>query len=296
MLVTSVEELIGNTPIFNVTYKNQNIFIKLEKYNAGGSIKDRAVLKMLEQAEARGELQAGDVLIEATSGNTGIALSMLGTAKGYKVIIIMPEIMSIERRMLMKAYGAELVLTEGSKGMQGSIDKMNELMREHSNYRSLRQFDNKDNPLAHYETTAREIVKDVPDVKTFCAGIGTGGTISGISRYLKEYDSTIVTVGVEPASSPLLTSGHSGSHKIQGIGANFIPSNYDSSVVDTVITITDEEAYEEVRWLARNYGILVGISSGCNVAAAKKLIDKDYTNVVTVAPDGIEKYLNNGIY
>ena len=185
MIVQSITELIGNTPVFKLAYKNANIYVKLEKYNAGGSIKDRAVLKMIEDAESSGELKRGDVLIEATSGNTGIALAMLGINKGYRVIIVMPDNMSIERRMLVKAYGAELVLTDGNKGMQGSIEMMNQLMNEHPNYRSLKQFDNPSNSLIHYETTAREIVNDIPSVDAFCAGVGTGGTISGVSKYFK---------------------------------------------------------------------------------------------------------------
>ncbi|MBR3841518.1 MAG: cysteine synthase family protein [Erysipelotrichales bacterium] len=296
MIVQSITELIGNTPVFKLAYKNANIYVKLEKYNAGGSIKDRAVLKMIEDAESSGELKRGDVLIEATSGNTGIALAMLGINKGYRVIIVMPDNMSIERRTLIKAYGAQLVLTDGHKGMQGSIEMMDQFMNEHPNYKSLKQFENPSNPLAHYETTAREIVRNVPNIDAFCAGVGTGGTLSGISKYLKEYNPKIYTVGLEPVGSPLLSKGVSGSHDIQGIGANFIPLNYQKEYIDNVLTVSDEAAYNEMRLIAEEYSLLLGISSGCNIVGAKRLVDCGYHNVVTIAPDGIEKYLNMNIF
>ena len=296
MIVQSIHELIGNTPLYKITYKSSIIYIKLEKYNVGGSIKDRAVLRMLLDAKANGDLKADDVLIEATSGNTGIALAMLGKNMGHRVIIVMPDNMSIERQQLIKAYGAELVLSDGTNGMQGSINLMNQLLKEHSEYKSLHQFTNASNPLSHYESTAKEIISDIKSIDAFCAGIGTGGTLSGIARCLKEYRSDIYVVGLEPKSSPLISKGYSGIHKIQGIGANFIPKNFQSEYVDNVETVCDEDAYNEVRYLAREHGLLVGISSGCNIVGAKRLVDKGYRNVVTIAPDGIEKYLSEGIF
>ena len=292
MIVKSINELIGNTPLFEMKYKDTNIYVKLEKFNNGGSIKERVVRKMIEDSEAKGALCKGDVLIEATSGNTGIALAMLGINKGYRVIIIMPDNMSYERQILIKAYGAELILSDGTKGMQGAASLMKELMNKNIHYKSLNQFDNPSNVLTHYETTAREIVNDVDDIGAFCAGIGTGGTVSGIAKYLKEKNSNIYTVGLEPTTSPLLTSGISGKHQIQGIGANFKPQNYLEEYIDTIMCISDEEAYEEVKLAAKEYGLLLGISSGCNIKGAKKLVDKGFKNVVTIAPDGMERYLN----
>lgn len=291
-------ELIGNTPIISLDKIGyENVYVKLEKYNPAGSIKDRIALSMIEGAEKSGVLKKDSVLIEATSGNTGIALAMAGNLKGYKVIIIMPETMSIERRQLVKAFGAELILTEGSKGMNGSIDKLEELLKENKNYVNLGQFENEDNPKVHYEKTAAEIYKDVPDVNIIIAGIGSGGTISGVGKFLKEKDDSIKAIGIEPAASPLITQKKAGPHKIQGIGANFVPKNYDSSVVDEVITVRDEDAFEVVRLLANKLGILVGISSGANVFGAIE-ISKKYPNkkIVTVAPDGIDKYMSMGIF
>lgn len=295
MRYRNAKEMIGNTPVFVLEENGSNVYIKLEKYNPAGSIKDRAVLGMLEDAMREGKIQEGDLLIEATSGNTGIALAMLGAVLQIPVVIIMPETMSEERRALIKAYGAELVLTEGTTGMQGSIDKMEELMKENSHYKTLRQFTNPANPNYHYQTTGQEILKDVPEVEVFVAGIGTGGTLSGIGRALKEKNADIRVIGVEPASSPLITEGKAGSHKIQGIGANFIPSNLVREYVDEYMTITNEEAMSEAVAFARQTGILVGISAGANIAAAKKLATK-YTHIVTVAPDGGEKYISGGLY
>ena len=291
-------ELIGNTPIISLDKIGyENVYVKLEKYNPAGSIKDRIALSMIEGAEKSGVLKKDSVLIEATSGNTGIALAMAGNLKGYKVIIIMPETMSIERRQLVKAFGAELILTEGSKGMNGSIDKLEELLKENKNYINLGQFENEDNPKVHYEKTAAEIYKDVPDVNIIIAGIGSGGTISGVGKFLKEKDDSVKVIGIEPAASPLITHKKAGPHKIQGIGANFIPKNYDASVVDEVITVSDEDAFEFVRLLANKLGILVGISSGANVFGAIE-ISKKYPNkkIVTFAPDGIDKYMSMGIF
>lgn len=298
MINNNVLDMIGNTPMIKLNnIGNSNIYVKLEKYNLAGSIKDRAVYYMVENLEKNGLLKKGDVLVEATSGNTGIALSMIGSLKGYKVIIVMPETMSVERRTLMKAYGAELILTDGSLGMKGSIEKMNKLLSENSNYISLKQFDNEYNPLAHYETTGVEIYNQVKDIDIFVCGVGTGGTISGVGKYLKEQNPNIKVVAVEPEGSPVISKNKKGSHKIQGIGAGFIPKNYNENVVDEVMTITDEESYKGVRIMAQKEGILVGISSGANIYAAFKLCEMyPDKKIVTVAPDGIDKYMSMGIF
>ena len=298
MINNNVLDMIGNTPMIKLNnIGNSNLYVKLEKYNPAGSIKDRAVYYMVENLEKNGLLKKGDVLVEATSGNTGIALSMIGSLKGYKVIIVMPETMSIERRTLMKAYGAELILTDGSLGMKGSIEKMNKLLSENSNYISLKQFDNEYNPLAHYETTGVEIYNQVKDIDIFVCGVGTGGTISGVGKYLKEQNPNIRVVAVEPEGSPVISKNKKGSHKIQGIGAGFIPKNYNKNVVDEVMTITDEESYKGVRIMAQKEGILVGISSGANIYAALKLCEMyPDKKIVTVAPDGIDKYMSMGIF
>lgn len=292
----NVIELIGNTPLVNLEKIDKNVYVKLENKNPGGSIKDRAVLGMILGAEEKGLLKAGDRIVEATSGNTGIATAMIGKSRGYQVTIIMPESMSVERRSLIKAYGAELILTEAAKGMQGSIDKMQELLAS-GEYKSLGQFDNKDNPDYHYKTTGPEIYAELNDVDIFVAGIGTGGTVSGIGSYLKDQNPEVKVYGVEPEASPLITRGQAGPHKIQGIGANFIPKNYFADLVDEVILITDDEAFEMVRQVANDEGILIGISAGANIAAAKKLAEKfPGKKVVTVAPDGADKYMSMGIF
>lgn len=292
----NVIELIGNTPLVNLEKIDKNVYVKLENKNPGGSIKDRAVLGMILGAEEKGLLKAGDRIVEATSGNTGIATAMIGKSRGYQVTIIMPESMSVERRSLIKAYGAELILTEAAKGMQGSIDKMNELLAT-GDYKSLGQFDNRDNPDYHYKTTGPEIYSELKDVDIFVAGIGTGGTVSGIGSYLKDQNPEVKIYGVEPETSPLITRGQAGPHKIQGIGANFIPKNYFADLVDEVILITDDEAFEMVRQVANDEGILIGISAGANIAAAKKLAEKfPGKKVVTVAPDGADKYMSMGIF
>lgn len=298
MINNNVLDMIGNTPMIKLNnIGNSNLYVKLEKYNPAGSIKDRAVYYMVENLEKNGILKKGDVLVEATSGNTGIALSMIGSLKGYKVIIVMPETMSIERRTLMKAYGAKFILTDGSLGMKGSIEMMNKLLSENTNYISLKQFDNEYNPLAHYETTGVEIYNQVKDIDIFVCGVGTGGTISGVGKYLKEKNPNIKVVAVEPEGSPVISKNKKGSHKIQGIGAGFIPKNYNENVVDEVMTITDEESYKGVRIMAQKEGILVGISSGANVYAALKLCEMyPDKKIVTVAPDGIDKYMSMGIF
>ena len=298
MINNNVLDMIGNTPMVNLyNIGRGNIYVKLEKYNPAGSIKDRAVYYMVENLEKNELLKKGDVLVEATSGNTGIALSMIGSLKGYKVIIVMPETMSVERRTLMKAYGAELILTDGSLGMKGSIEMMNKLLSENTNYISLKQFENEYNPLAHYETTGVEIYNQVKDIDIFVCGVGTGGTISGVGKYLKEQNPNIKVVAVEPEGSPVISKNKKGSHKIQGIGAGFIPKNYNKNVVDEVMTITDEESYKGVRIMAQKEGILVGISSGANIYAALKLCEMyPDKKIVTVAPDGIDKYMSMGIF
>lgn len=298
MIYYDALDLVGNTPILNLgKIGYPNVFVKLEKTNPGGSIKDRAALYMIEGAEEKGILNKDSVLVEATSGNTGIGLAMAGKLKGYKVIIIMPDTMSIERRQLVKAFGAELILTEGAKGMAGSIEKAEELLKANSKYVCLGQFENEDNPRAHYETTGPEILKEVPNVSTVVAGVGSGGTIVGIGKFLKEKNKDVKVVGIEPKSSPLITENQAGPHKIQGIGANFIPKIYDEDIVDRVITISDEDSYETVRLLANKLGILVGISSGANIFGAMKLSDENPEEIiVTVAPDGVDKYMSMGIF
>lgn len=284
-------ELIGNTPMIQIG--ETNVYVKLEKYNPGGSVKDRAVYGMLKSALEKKTITHDNVLIEATSGNTGIALAMLGAILKLKVVIVMPETMSVERRRLVQAYGAQLVLSDGKKGMQGAIDKMNELIRQNPSYVTLGQFDNPDNPQTHYETTGAEILRQQPNVEVFVAGIGTGGTFSGVSRRLKEKNKDILCVAVEPSSSALLSGREAGPHKIQGIGANFVPDNFDDKVCDDVATVTNEEAIAEMIAFGRETGILVGISSGANIAVAKRYAEY-YPDriVVTIAPDGADKYLS----
>ena len=284
--------LIGNTPI--VQLPGENIFIKMEKFNPGGSIKDRTALGMILDAEKKGLLQKNSVIVEPTSGNTGIALALIGRLKGYKVILTMPETMSVERRTMISSYGATLVLTEGSKGMKGAIERANEILKENSKNFVPDQFNNPANPEFHYMTTAEEIIKQLNDLDIFTAGVGTGGTISGVSKRLKEYNKNIIIAGVEPEKSPVLSGGSPGPHKIQGIGAGFIPGTYNGDNVDEILTISDEEAFETAVEVSAKTGILVGISSGANVAAARKLVAKYGSNkkVLTIAPDGGEKYLS----
>ncbi|MBN8047032.1 MULTISPECIES: cysteine synthase A [Paraclostridium] len=297
MLYNNVLDLIGKTPIvkLNNIQSENNIFLKLEKYNIGGSIKDRAVLGMIEDLMESGDIKKGDTIVEATSGNTGIALSMIGKLKGLKIIIVMPSAMSKERRDLMKAYGADIILT-GEGGMQASMDKASELISSNGSYKSLKQFENKSNPKKHYATTAIEIYEDIKNIDIFVCGIGTGGTISGVGKYLKELNKDIKIIGVEPESSPLISKGHSGPHKIQGIGANFIPKNLDMSIVDEIVTVKDEDAINTIKLLGEKEGILVGISSGANVYASMEIAKKfKGKNIVTISPDGIEKYLSMDI-
>lgn len=282
--------LIGNTPMFE--YKD-NIYVKLEKYNLSGSVKDRAVLGMIEDAQKRGLIHSDTVFVEATSGNTGIALAAIGSILGYKVIIVMPESMSVERRQVILSYGAELILTDRSKGMQGSIDKVKELLKENSNYYNLGQFDNEAMVKKHYETTAVEIMQQVSDLDIFAAAYGTGGTVIGVAKRLKKELPHVMCVTAEPENSPLLTEKKTGPHKIQGIGPNFVPGVLDLSVIDQVMTISDEAAIKETKNFIKETGISVGISSGCNIALAKRLHELyPDKKIVTVAPDGGDKYLS----
>lgn len=284
-------KLIGHTPIYHI--EATKIYVKLEKYNPGGSIKDRAVNGMLVDAIEKGLIKKDTKLIEATSGNTGIALAMLGAIYHIPVTIIMPETMSEERRALIKAYGAELILSDGKQGMQGSIDLMKEMMENDQNFLSLGQFDNKANVNAHYETTAVELLEQVPHMDIFVACAGTGGTFTGISKRLKEQEKEIRCVIGEPANSALLSGHEAGPHKIQGIGANFIPTILDQSLIDDIMLVEDEEAIEETKRFVKETGILVGISSGANIALAKRLAAfYPEQTIVTIAPDGGEKYLS----
>ncbi len=284
-------KLIGNTPMYHI--QNTNIYVKLEKYNPGGSIKDRAVFSMLQDALDKGIIHQNSKIIEATSGNTGIALAMLGAIYHLPVTIVMPDTMSLERRNSIQAYGAKLVLSDGKEGMQGAINLMNQLMKEDKNYISLKQFDNPMNSYIHYHTTGVEILKQVPDIDIFVCCAGTGGTFSGVAKRLKETNPTIRCIIGEPKKSAVLSGQQARSHQIQGIGANFIPKILDTSYIDDIMLIDDEEAIQESIHFARQTGILVGISSGANIALAKRL-SKLYpqANIVTIAPDGGEKYLS----
>lgn len=302
MMYNNVLDMIGETPVLklNKLVKGDmaDIYVKLEKFNPAGSIKDRAALGMIEKAEELGLLKEGFTIVEPTSGNMGIALAMIGRIKGYEVIIVMPDTMSIERRNLIKAYGAKLVLTDGTKGMKGAINKAKDVAEGKPDFFIPQQFTNLANPEKHYATTAEEIVVDVEDIDVFVAGVGTGGTITGVGRRLKEIKQGVKVVAVEPEKSPVLSGGEPGPHKIQGIGAGFTPDIYDASVVDEIIKISDEEAFLITKLMASEEGILVGISTGANIAAAIKIAKKigKGKKIVTVAPDGGEKYISMGIY
>ena len=301
MIYNGVLDLIGKTPILKlnnmVDENSADVYVKLEKFNPGGSVKDRAALGMIEKAEKEGILKEGSVIVEPTSGNTGIGLAMIGRLKGYKVIIVMPESMSKERRDLIKAYGAELILTEGAKGMKGSIDKATELVEKYG-YFMPQQFENEANPQKHYETTAEEIFEDIPDLDAFVAGVGTGGTITGIGEALKAKSKNISIVAVEPEGSPVLSGGNPGAHRIQGIGAGFIPKIYNNEVVDKVVPVADEDAIKMAAEIARKEGVLVGISTGAAIYAAIQLAKElgKGKKVLAISPDGGEKYISMGIY
>ena len=272
------------------------LLLKLERFNPGGSIKDRTALAMIEDAEQRGLLTPGATIIEPTSGNTGVGLAWIGRLKGYRVILTMPDTMSVERRNLLAAYGAELILTPGAEGMKGAIAKAEEIRDNTPGALILGQFTNPANPAIHYTTTGQEIWEDTNgQVDVFIAGVGTGGTVSGVGRALKERNFTIEVIAVEPASSPVLTQGHAGPHKIQGIGANFVPDTYHAGFIDRVLTVTDDDAINAARTLAKDHGLLVGISSGAAYAAALQLTQqpeyKDKT-IVVLLPDTGERYLS----
>ena len=301
----SVSQLVGNPPLLSVdNYVRQRqlpatILAKLERFNPAGSAKDRIALEMLDQAEATGALQPGGTVIEPTSGNTGIGLAAMAVARGYRVILTMPASMSAERRAMLKAYGAELVLVE-TGGMAGAVTKAEELAVSIPGSFIPSQFDNPANPAAHYKTTGPEIWRDAEGhVDIFVAGVGTGGTISGVGRYLKEQNPSIRIVAVEPASSPLLSQGHAGPHGLQGIGANFVPSNYDSSVVDEIVTVTDEDAYRTGRLLARTEGVMAGITSGAALWAADELARRPENKgktIVALLPDDGNRYLSTPLW
>ena len=302
----NISQLVGNTPLFEVKNIQKEegvkakILVKLEYFNPAGSIKDRASLFMLEDAKNRGVISEGATIIEATSGNTGIGLASIGASLGYKVILTMPANMSKERIKLLKAYGAQVVLTDATLGMQGAIDKANEIKEKTQNSFIASQFSNPANTLSHYQTTAREIYNDLDGkIDVLVAGIGSGGTISGIGKFLKEHDKNIKIIGVEPDSSPLISKGVFASHKLQGIGANFIPDNYDKSVVDEVMTATEKEAYYYANLMAKKEGLLVGISSGASLAIALKLAKQEaYKNktIVAIMPDGGDRYLSGDLF
>lgn len=300
-----ITDIVGKTPLLKLQrYMDANackadILAKLEYQNPGGSVKDRVAIRMIDEAEKAGILHKGDVIIEPTSGNTGIGLACVAAARGYHLIITMPETMSVERRRLLAAYGAELVLTPASKGMKGSIRKANELAEQlHAFVPS--QFSNPYNPKSHYETTGPEIWADTDGkIDVFVAGVGTGGTISGTGRYLKEKNPNIQIVAVEPAGSPVLSDGIPGRHKIQGIGAGFIPETLDMEIYDEILTVTDDDAYQACRELARREGVLCGISSGAALSAAKELAVKPAyqgKTIVALFPDGGERYLSSGVF
>lgn len=297
-------ELIGNTPLVKINKMNDGyaeVAVKVEYFNPAGSIKDRAALSMIEEAEKQGIIKAGEtVIIEPTSGNTGIGLALVSLIKGYRLILTMPETMSKERRDILKAYGAELILTEGSKGMQGAVDKAEELHKEIENSFIPQQFNNPANPKIHYEITAEEIWKDTDGkVDIVVAGVGTGGTISGIAKKLKEKNPNVKAIAVEPFSSPVLSKGEAGPHQIQGIGANFVPQNYNADVVDEIITVKNEDAVQTAREIAKQEGIFAGISSGAALWAAIVLSKREENKgklIVAILPDTGMRYLSSVMF
>lgn len=302
----SIKELVGHTPLVRLHGVEKEyglraqLYGKFEGFNPAGSAKDRVGLAMIEDAEARGLLAPGAVIIEPTSGNTGIGLASAAASKGYKVILTMPDTMSVERRNLLKAYGAELVLTEGARGMQGAVEKANELAAEIAGSFIPGQFDNPANPRIHYETTGPEIYDALGGkLDIFVAGVGTGGTITGVGRFLKEKDPAVRVVAVEPASSPLLSQGKAGPHGLQGIGANFVPSILDTSIYDQIITVSDEDAYREGRLIAAREGVLVGITAGAAIHAAvtlAKAAENEGKTIVALLPDTGDRYLSTPMF
>ena len=305
-IYTSADQLIGRTPLLELTHiekkfgLNARVLAKLEYFNPGGSVKDRVALAMIDDAEARGLLKPGSVIIEPTSGNTGIGLASVAAARGYRIIIVMPETMSVERRQLMKAYGAELVLTEGAKGMKGAIAKAEELAKKIPGSFVPGQFVNPANPKAHFETTGPEIWADTDgQVDYFVAGVGTGGTITGVGRYLKSQNPAVRVVAVEPKSSAVLSTGVAGAHKIQGIGAGFVPEVLDTAVYDEIIAVADEDAFRLGRELGRSEGVLAGISSGAALWAAIELAKRPENagkTIVALLPDTGDRYLSTPLF
>lgn len=302
----TADELIGKTPLLELGHIEDEfklkakIIAKVEYFNPAGSVKDRIAKKMIDAAEALGKINKDTVLIEPTSGNTGIGLASVAAARGYRLIITMPETMSVERRNIMKAYGAEIVLTEGSKGMKGAIEKANELAQNYPNSFIPGQFDNPNNPLVHYETTGPEIYEDTDGkVDIFVAGVGTGGTITGVGKYLKSKNPNVKIVAVEPESSPVLSKGVAGAHKIQGIGAGFIPKILDTNIYDEIITVSNDDAFKTGKLIGKKEGILVGISSGAAVYAAITLASKEENkgkNIVVLLPDTGDRYLSTPLF
>ena len=305
-IYTSADQLIGHTPLLELTHIEKahglkaKIVAKLEYFNPAGSVKDRIARAMIDDAEAKGILKPGSVIIEPTSGNTGIGLASVAAARGYRIIIVMPETMSVERRQLMKAYGAELVLTEGAKGMKGAIAKADELAKEIPNSFVPGQFVNAANPKAHFESTGPEIWQDTDGkVDIFVAGVGTGGTVTGVGQYLKSQNPAVKVVAVEPASSPVLSKGVSGSHKIQGIGAGFVPDVLDTKVYDEIIPVENDDAFTAGREIGRREGVLVGISSGAAIWAAIELAkrpENEGKTIVALLPDTGDRYLSTPLF
>lgn len=306
-IINSTLELIGNTPILNAKnyaknagVEDANLWTKLEYLNPAGSVKDRIALAMIEDAEKSGKLKPGATIIEPTSGNTGIGLAAVAAAKGYTAILTLPDTMSVERRNLLKAYGAKLVLTEGAKGMKGAIAKAEELQKETPNSIILGQFDNPANPAAHKATTGPEIWEQTEGkVDIFVAGVGTGGTVTGVGEYLKEQNPNVKVVAVEPATSPVLSTGNAGAHKIQGIGAGFVPKVLNTDVYDEIITVENEDAFEEGRNFSRSEGVLVGISSGAALKAGVELAKRPENkgkNIVVLLPDSGDRYLSTALF
>ena len=305
-IYSSLEDLIGGTPLLELKKIEKEfnlkarILAKLEYFNPAGSVKDRIAKEMILDAEEKGILKSGSTIIEPTSGNTGIGLAAVGTARGYKVILVMPETMSVERRMMMKAYGAEIVLSEGNKGMKGAIAKAEELHQSIPGSIIPGQFDNSANPRAHYKTTGPEIWEDTDgEVDIFIAGVGTGGTVSGIGKYLKEKKSSVEVIAVEPKGSPVLSEGHPGPHKIQGIGAGFVPKTLDTSIYDKVVTAVEEDAYKAARDMGKREGILVGISSGAALSVAieeAKKPENEGKTIVVLLPDTGDRYFSTPLF
>lgn len=284
-------EFIGNTPVYQLD--NSNIYVKLEKYNLGGSVKDRAVLGMIQAAQAAGAVTPETIFVEPSSGNTGIAVALLASVLGLKAVVIMPESFSVERRQLIKAYGAQLVLTPKEGGMKAAIAKAEEIKSRYPNAIILSQFDNPANPAYHHQTTGKEILEQVPDLDIFVAGIGTGGTFTGVVEYLNEHKPGVLAVALEPEDSPVISQGRAGAHKIQGIGTGFLPGNFKPELANQVLTISNDEAFAEAKDFIRTTGIGVGISSGAALAGAKKLATQyPDKKIVTILPDGVEKYLS----